>query len=918
MKKILTLIFSILLLLSLCIMTSCDDTGPDNGVVPDGKENCQHEWYELPPTDGGNCEQEKHGIKRCTLCYIEEGYTIPQGSHNWEIYEQQDASCSYAGYVRERCSACNELRSTDLPGGHTYTAWTVEGEPTKNYRGWLYTSCSRCSSSKEHELPAFNETDYTLEEIDQDNFKYNYTFEGITYTFEYSNFHFMSIGEEAYAFSGYGGTSTSITIPKTFKGKTVTSILNSALANNTTLISVTVPDSITQIDNDAFADCTNLESVVISGNIRVIANSTFKNCAKLKNITIPNSVLEIENFAFEGCTSLENVTFPNQLTYIGRNAFKDCVGFTEITLPSTCTTIWLNAFKGCNNVTEITLPRIGGKGEYGGNTYHFGTIFGSDSQYNQNDYVPASLKKITVNGDGDIPADAFSFLTNITEVVLEDGIKKIGNAAFYGCSSLNSVRIPNTIKEVNSAFRECGIEPSAVDESGKGYYLGNEENPYLLLFDVDYTAKEFTIHPDTKIILSDAFDYLEISSLEIPEGIIWIGSSAFTYCSNLKDVYFGGTLETWFNYNFGSSGEGPLRYAERFYMKNEADQYEVVTEIAVPESITKINPYTFHGLKCLETIIIHGGVEEIGDRTFLDCTGLSSVIFTGTMEEWVNMEFNVGTGSGLPMDEAESFLMSNGEGYVEVQHFTVPDGITEISKYKFYGFNNMFSVVIPASVSYIASNAFDNCGGGAVYVYFKGTAEQYTQIANAFTSPYFSDYVYFYLPEAPTLDDLLSGNKFWHYNADGEVEIWEAETSVENKGYEYVSTTVEAGAYWAMLNAAEDAGMLEAVLEGEMLTIYTTSASEDEFEAKLADYYKKAGTGISVLFSEGYAYLSQNDESTDPIKYVEYGDEIYYVATGTKAFDVDSLSGNIYECIELDLPTGDKIIICHYYNCYTG
>ena len=106
------------------------------------------------------------------------------------------------------------------------------------------------------------------------------------------------------------------------------------------LTSITIPSKIegypvTRIGDYAFSSshlltlaCTSLVSVSIPNSITIIGDYAFAYCSSLKSIAIPNSVKSIGPFAFAGCASLTNVTIDNKMTNIGFYAFYNCSGLT--------------------------------------------------------------------------------------------------------------------------------------------------------------------------------------------------------------------------------------------------------------------------------------------------------------------------------------------------------------------------------------------------------------------------------------------------------------------------------------------------------------------------------------------------------------------------------------------------------------
>jgi probable HAF family extracellular repeat protein len=211
---------------------------------------------------------------------------------------------------------------------------------------------------------------------------------------------------------GYVGAAT---IPATINGLPVTSIGSGAFTNNTTLTSVTIPNSVTNIGSFAFSGCASLNGVYFNGNAPGVGLSVFNSDTNVTvyypagttgwgttfgglpamlgsalvpaayvvtngtiNIThytgsggaviIPATisglrVTGIGNDAFSGCTGLTSVTIPGSVTGIGNDAFSGCTGLTSVTIPNSVTNIGSFAFSGCASLNGVCFngnaPSVG-------------------------------------------------------------------------------------------------------------------------------------------------------------------------------------------------------------------------------------------------------------------------------------------------------------------------------------------------------------------------------------------------------------------------------------------------------------------------------------------------------------------------------------------------------------------------------
>ena len=546
-------------------------------------------------------------------------------------------------------------------------------------------------------------------------------------TYNTINYSVTSIGYDAFEECS---SLTSITIPNS-----VTSIGNDAFQSCSGLTSITIPNSVTSIGEMAFYDCSGLTSITIPNGVTSIEDETFSRCSGLTSVTIPNSVTSIGNYAFYDCSDLTSVTIPNSVTSIGESAFDGCSSLTSVTIPNSVTSIGEDAFGGCSSMGSIYVMHdnpININSSSLSDLYSQATLYvpaGSKSAYEAAEYwenfseivgiivfADANVKEICVahwdtDDDGELSIDEAEAVTKLydyfygneditsfDELVYFTGLTSIGEEAFYECTGLTSVTIPNSVTDIEDyAFAYCSGLTSITIPDGVTS-IGEDA------FEECSSLTSITIPNSVTSIGDYAFDSCSgLTSVTIGSGVTSIGNGAFMWCPSLTSIIVepGNTkydsrnncnaiIETTSNTLIAGCKNTVIPNSVTSIGGNAFSGCSGLTSVTIPNSVTSIGNQAFYGCSGLTSVTIGSGVTSIGSYAFDGCSNLTSITIGNSVT-------SIGHGAFMYCHNLTSV--------------TLPNSVTSIGDLAFCGCSGLTSVTIPNSVTSIGSSAFYNCSG---------------------------------------------------------------------------------------------------------------------------------------------------------------------------------------------------------------
>lgn len=161
----------------------------------------------------------------------------------------------------------------------------------------------------------------------------------------------QSVGNNAFASDTKLGSVTN------FENTKVSQVAQNVFLQCSSLISISLPNTITAIGDRAFEGCSKLTSMDLSKTkTTTIGTSAFASCGNLGTIILPTTLTIIGTSAFKDDTNLRSVQNLEKtiVSIINKNAFLECKNLSSVKLPQTLSTLGESAFEGCSNLTAVS------------------------------------------------------------------------------------------------------------------------------------------------------------------------------------------------------------------------------------------------------------------------------------------------------------------------------------------------------------------------------------------------------------------------------------------------------------------------------------------------------------------------------------------------------------------------------------
>lgn len=547
-----------------------------------------------------------------------------------------------------------------------------------------------------------------------------------------------------------------------------------------------LPESLEEIEGYAFVGCSALEEISveeenkkyksIDGNLlskdeRILIKYSTAN--QRETFRIPDSVQIIASAAFMGAKHLQHLEMSRNLTTISEQAFEGCDSLYNIIIPATVTSVAYNwrLPKEIKVACEASLLPAGWADKHENANVKI-SEFGRNNivKNKEYDYILRDGEAVLTKYKGQskvvtIPSyidghkvvsfgSTFSYVDGwkiddicdfdlIEKIVIPETVSIIGPGAFAACENLIEINV----NENNLYFKSK--DGNLYSKDGKifiAYASGKEENVLKI--------------PDgvTEIYPHALGRSLYLRRIFLPQGLIFIGKSAFEKCYYLSEInipksvrmldgeIFGRNSKLTicfekekiteqlyrftdikdcgpliYDYNNNSIADNGYKYITldniKYWLKGGNAEVAFVDnmtgDVVIPASIiyegksysvNKIKSYAFSCIR-LKNIWIPDSITTIRDAAFYNCKGLTSVYYKGDIAGWCGIMFD---------SESANPLFCGANLYIDnflVKDLVIPGSVTNIGKNAFSNCKGITSITMHASVTEIKENAFRNCKG---------------------------------------------------------------------------------------------------------------------------------------------------------------------------------------------------------------
>lgn len=463
---------------------------------------------------------------------------------------------------------------------------------------------------------------------------------------------------------------------------------------------------------------TILDKITVSGKqypVTKVGSYAFCN-SSLTSVTIPNSVLRIEYYAFSDCPELKTVTIGSGVTYIDYDAFLHSFYVDDIYMyadPDPETLDWREDGDDFRP-DGTTICHVADAAPWKANFSNVNLRFRDSHTVPFSSSYNEATRTLTISGTEDMPnyssrSDSpwYEYADKIEKVVIQEGVTSIGQNAFCGCSSLSSVSIPNSVCTIkDGAFELCYSLTSINIPATVSSFSPWAFNYCNKLMAINIASD----HPEYKTI--DGNVYTKTggtlirfasgkSTFDIKSNVEYIGEAAVAYCNNLTSVAIPSSVKEILSGAFEGCSMKKVNMSEGLREINDgAFSYcQELTEVTMPNSVVSAYNTPFGYCSKLKVANIGTGLQNFSSEMFWGCESLQNIYVAKDNP-------NIKSVGGVVVSKDGKSLELFPSGRTSA---VIPEGVTEIKDYCFQNNLILTSVTLPNSLEVIGEYAFSEC-----------------------------------------------------------------------------------------------------------------------------------------------------------------------------------------------------------------